>query len=174
MPDAPRPGRDAARAPARPAIRDLVFSPAERALIAAARRAVLGTIAPEGLPRLVPICFVLAERRDGRGRPVLYTPLDDRPKRSPDPLRLARMEDITARPEVTVLVDRWSEDWRALGWVRMHCEAAVVMPVPGEREEHASAVAALRAKYRQYAGHDLEARPIIRIAVTRTTSWGIE
>jgi PPOX class probable F420-dependent enzyme len=155
-------------------IRDLVFSPAERELVAAARRAVLGTVAPEGLLRLVPICFVLAERRDGRGRPVLYAPLDEKPRRSPDPLRLARVEDIKARPEVTVLVDRWSEDWRALGWVRMHGEAAVVRPVPGEREEHASAVAALRVKYRQYAGHDLEARPIIRVAVTRATSWGIE
>jgi PPOX class probable F420-dependent enzyme len=174
MPDAPRPGRDAAHGPAHPQIRDLVFSPAERALVATARRAVLGTVATEGLPRLVPICFVLAERRDSRGRPVLYTPLDEKPKRSPDPMRLARVEDIAARPEVTVLVDRWSEDWRALGWIRMHGDAAIVMPVPGEREEHASAVAALRAKYRQYAGQDLEARPIIRIAVTRASSWGIE
>jgi PPOX class probable F420-dependent enzyme len=118
--------------------------------------------------------FALADRRDGRGRPILYAPLDEKPKRSPDPLRLARAEDIAARPEVTVLIDRWSEDWRALGWVRMHGEAAVVMAVPGEREEHAAAVTALRAKYRQYADHDLDARPMIRIAVTRATSWGLE
>jgi PPOX class probable F420-dependent enzyme len=182
MPGATRPGREPSRGPARKPstgaprlpIRDLVFSAAERALVVSARRAVLATVAPEGLPRLVPICFVLAERRDGRGRPILYTPLDEKPKRSPDPLRLARVEDIASRPEVTILVDRWSEDWRTLAWVRLYGEAAVLRPIPGEREEHAAAVAALRAKYRQYAGHDLDSRPVIRIAVTRVTSWGIE
>ena len=32
--------------------------------------------------------------------------------------------------------------------------------------------AALRAKYPQYASHDLEARPIIRIGIEDSRSWG--
>ena len=61
----------------------------ERTFLATARRAVLGTIAPDGRPRLVPICFVLA-----LDEPVLYSPLDDKPKRNDDPLALARIRDI--------------------------------------------------------------------------------
>jgi hypothetical protein len=33
-------------------------------------------------------------------------------------------------------------------------------------------VAALRAKYPPYETHDLESRPLIRIAIERATSWG--
>ena len=87
-------------------MRDPVLSAAERAFVEAARRAVLTTIAPDGRPRPVPICFVLDPRR-----PVLYTPLDDKPKATDDPMRLARVTDILADPRVVVLVDRWDEDW---------------------------------------------------------------
>jgi hypothetical protein len=34
------------------------------------------------------------------------------------------------------------------------------------------AVTALRAKYPQYEGHRLEERPIIRVVLTRSRSWG--
>ena len=40
------------------------------------------------------------------------------------------------------------------------------------QQAHAGIIAALRAKYPQYAGHRLEARPLIRIAIERVTSWG--
>jgi hypothetical protein len=43
----------------------------------------------------------------------------------------------------------------------------------GDRaDERATAIAALRAKYAQYVSHHLETRPIIRIEIERTTSWG--
>jgi hypothetical protein len=34
------------------------------------------------------------------------------------------------------------------------------------------AIAALRAKYPQYVGHDLEARPLIRIGRLSAVAWG--
>ncbi|MGH2489397.1 MAG: pyridoxamine 5'-phosphate oxidase family protein, partial [Candidatus Limnocylindria bacterium] len=37
-----------------------VLSPAARAFLAGARRAILATVAPDGRPRLVPVCFALA------------------------------------------------------------------------------------------------------------------
>ena len=43
---------------------------------------------------------------------------------------------------------------------------------PTEAPDHATVVAALRDKYPQYVAHDLETRPIIRIAIERVTSWG--
>jgi PPOX class probable F420-dependent enzyme len=147
-------------------MRDPVLPAAERSFVEAARRAVLTTIAPDGRPRPVPICFVLDPRR-----PILYTPLDDKPKTTQDPLRLARVTDILADARVAVLIDRWDEDWSRLAWVRMVGQASV-LPLDADPAVHADVVAALRARYPQYASHDLETRPVIRIAIQHTTSWG--
>src|SRR6478672_8661129 len=115
---------------------DPVLTIAQRAFIESARRAVLATIGRAGRPRLVPICFALAD-----DSPILYTPLDDKPKRTNDPLDLARVRDIRADPRVTVLVDRWDEDWTRLAWLRAEGTAELAMPRP-DGSEHAAAVAA--------------------------------
>ena len=148
-------------------MRDPVLSVAERAFLAGARRAVLATVASDGRSRLVPICFVLDV-----ARPVLYTPLDDKPKRTDDPRRLARVRDLVADPRVSILVDRWDEDWAGLAWLRCHGTASLLEPGGEGAGEHRAAVRALRAKYPQYATHRLDARPLIRIAIERVTSWG--
>jgi PPOX class probable F420-dependent enzyme len=143
-----------------------VLTAAQRAFVGTARRAVLATVAPDGRPRLVPICFVL-----DAAAPVLYTPIDDKPKRTHDPLSLARVRDIVSDPRVTVLVDRWDEEWSRLAWARCEARAAVLEPAT-DSDEHAMAVDALRAKYRHYETHRLEARPLIRVTLERVTSWG--
>jgi PPOX class probable F420-dependent enzyme len=145
-----------------------LLSPAHRAFVEAARTAVLATIAADGRPRLVPICFVTFGG-EGDLRPVVYTPLDEKPKSVDDPRELERVRDIVARPAVGLLVDRWSEDWTRLGWLRLDGRADLVEPGAAG---HAAAVEALRAKYPQYATHRLEARPLIRIAVERVREWG--
>ena len=145
-----------------------LLSADQRAFLASARRAVLATIALDGQPRLVPICFVVEGVQ-----PTLYTPIDDKPKRDDDPLALARVRDIAADPRVTVLVDRWDEDWTRLAWLRAEGRASLI--APGESPaEHVAAIAALRAKYPQYATHRLEERPIIRIELDRLIGWGPE
>jgi len=148
-----------------------VLTPAARAFLAGARRAILATVAPDGRPRLVPVCFALAPDDDARGRPILYTPLDEKPKRVGDPHQLARVRDLLVRPDVTLLVDRWDEDWQHLAWLRLDGTAALVEPDASQHHEHAAAVAALRAKYPQYARQDLEGRPLIRVVVARTRAW---
>ena len=156
-----------AMAEARPAILD----DDQRAFLAAARTATLATISPSGRPRLVPICFVVGEDAPG-GRPRIHSPLDEKPKRSDDPRDLARVQDLLVLPEATLLVDRWSEDWDRLAWLRLDCSGELLEPEPRERDEHAAAIVALRAKYPQYEGHRLEARPVIRFTVQRALSWG--
>ncbi len=136
----------------------------QRSFLGSARRAALATIAPDGHPRLVPICFVL----EG-DPPILYTPIDDKPKRTDDPFALARVRDIDADPRVTVLVDHWDEDWRRLAWLRVEGQGAML---DAEVAEHASAVTALRAKYPQYDTHRLEKRPLIRVTFERLIAWG--
>jgi PPOX class probable F420-dependent enzyme len=144
----------------------------EHAFVAEARRAVLATIRPDGEPRLVPVCFVLVDEPDDLGRPLLYSPIDEKPKRSADPHRLGRVQDLLVLPAVTLLVDRWSEDWERLGWVRLSGRAQILEPEPHERAEHAAAVATLRAKYPQYDEQALEARPLIRMSIDRVQRWG--
>jgi PPOX class probable F420-dependent enzyme len=145
----------------------------QRTFLAAARMATLATIGPSGRPRLVPICFVVgADAPDGR--PRLYSPLDDKPKAVADPRRLARVRDLLARPDATLLVDRWSEDWERLGWLRLETTADLLEPGAGSHAaEHADAVTALRAKYPQYHAHHLETRPILRFTVERVVAWGV-
>jgi coenzyme F420-0:L-glutamate ligase/coenzyme F420-1:gamma-L-glutamate ligase len=143
-----------------------LLSAAQRTFLASARRAVLATIAPDGRPRLVPICFVVAGEP-----PILYTPIDDKPKRGDDPLSLARVRDIQADPRVTILVDRWAEDWTRLAWLRTAGRATLLEPGAAD-DEHSLAVAALRSKYRQYEAHRLETRPILGVAIDYVVGWG--
>jgi PPOX class probable F420-dependent enzyme len=138
----------------------------EQALLRDARRAVLATIATDGTPRLVPIAFVWV---DDSGAGVIYSALDEKPKSTPDPRELARVRDIVARPRVSVLVDEWSEEWSALGWVRVVGRALLIDSESAP--EHRESVRLLRERYPQYESHALESRPVIRIAVERVTSW---
>jgi len=145
------------------------LDPDVRAFLDASRRATLATVAPDGRPRLVPVCFAVVDGSTRDHVPRIYTPLDAKPKRSSDPRRLARVRDVIERPEVTLLVDRWDEDWSRLGWVRVDGDGDLVEPPAGE---HGAAVAALLARYPQYATHGLDARPMIRIAIRRVRWWG--
>lgn len=143
----------------------------QRTLLAEARRATLATMSPEGQPRLVPVCFVLGRTVDRVGRTLVYTPLDEKPKRHADPTRLARVQDLLVLPEATLLVDRWDEDWSRLAWVRVYGTAEILEPQPHERQEHAAAVALLREKYPPYRDQALDERPVIRIAIERVVDW---
>jgi PPOX class probable F420-dependent enzyme len=146
---------------------DSGLSADERAFLDDARRAVLATIGSDGRPRLVPICFVLDPKR-----PVLYTPLDEKPKSTDDTMHLARVRDVLADPRVSVLADRWDEEWANLAWLRCHGTGTIIAADTPAVDERGPAIAALRRKYPQYGTHALEALPIIRITIERTTSWG--
>ena len=103
---------------------------------------------------------------------AIYSPLDDKPKHVADLHDLKRVRDIAANPAVSLLVDAWSEDWSALGWLRLDGRAELIEPGEAASEEPGVAGAALRARYPQYASHALERRPIIRIVIERHRSWG--
>ncbi|CAN5727326.1 TIGR03668 family PPOX class F420-dependent oxidoreductase [soil metagenome] len=139
-------------------------------LLTTARTATLATISPSGLPRLVPVCFAAVPDPDAEHGIRIYTPLDQKPKRSADPRELARVRDIAADPRVSLLVDRWSEEWSTLSWLRVEGVASLVEP-DADCAEHDAALAALRDRYPQYREHDLESRPLILLTFGRVTSW---
>lgn len=124
-----------------------------RRRMASARLARLAMVAPDGAPRLVPVCFALAEDR-------LVTAVDGKPKST---RRLARLAAIAREPRVSLLADQWSEDWSRLWWVRADGDARVA-------ELDADARHRLTAKYPQYVA-DPPAGPMIEIAVRRWTGW---
>jgi PPOX class probable F420-dependent enzyme len=135
------------------------------------RRAVLATLGPH-YPRIVPVCYALLPF--ARGAPTrIYSAIDEKPKQSQDPTSLGRVRDIGRSPEASLLVDRWSEDWTRLAWLRIDAAAHLVAPDADPLGEHRQAIRALRARYPQYAGHDLEDRPLIRLTVEHVVSWGL-
>ena len=145
----------------------LVLRPDHLVFLQASRRAVLATIAESGRPRQVPICFAVVDGGDGA---ILYSPLDEKPKRGADPHELARVRDLIARPRVSLLADRWDEDWARLAWLRVEAMASLVEP--GD-PEHDPAIVALRARYRQYRAQRLEVCPLIRLEPTRIVWWSV-
>jgi PPOX class probable F420-dependent enzyme len=116
----------------------------------------------------VPIAYAFEDAPRGL---VVYSALDEKRKALADPHALARVRDIGARPRVAVLVDHWDEDWARLAWVRLDGTATVLEPTDTSAAEHAYAVSLLRARYPQYATHNLEGRPVIRIDVERVSGW---
>jgi PPOX class probable F420-dependent enzyme len=139
----------------------MVLSPEQRAFLTTARTAILATVAPDGTPRLVPICFVLDGDR-------VVSALDEKPKRTADPRDLARVRDILARPRVSLLVHRWDEDWSRLAWVRLHGVATLTEP----GMVSLGVVEDLRAKYPQYETQAIDRRPMLSVAIDRISSWG--
>jgi PPOX class probable F420-dependent enzyme len=79
--------------------------------------------------------------------------------------RLARLANIAADPRVCVLTDHYDDDWNALWWVRADGLARVV-----DTEQAADAVAALVAKYPQYAERS-PVGPVVEVDVTRWSGW---
>jgi len=125
-------------------------------LVLAARVARLATIDPDGRAHLVPIVFVL----DGE---TLYTAVDAKPKRS---RRLRRIENARVRPDVTVLVDHYADDWDGLWWVRLRGRARVL----DSGQEAAQALRLLAEKYEQYR-RERPGLPVLAVDVRDWLGW---
>jgi PPOX class probable F420-dependent enzyme len=126
------------------------------ARLTAARVARLATTDPDGRPHLVPIVFAL----EGD---TLYTAVDRKPKRSS---KLRRIENARARPNVTILVDHYEDDWDRLWWIRLRGRARVLDD--GDEREHALAL--LQEKYSQYRIEPPDG-PVLAVDVTDVREW---
>ena len=125
--------------------------PAER--FSSAPVARLATVGRDGTPHLVPIVFALVGA-------VIYSAVDAKPKRH---TRLQRLANIAHEPRVSVLADRYDDDWTALWWVRADGLARVL-------PSSAAALDALTAKYPQYRTEPPPG-PFLEIEVRRWSSW---
>ena len=125
-----------------------------RRRFAAGRIARLATVDGSGRPRVVPCCFVLTGD-------VVYSAVDEKPKRSPE---LARLRDVVQNPNVTLVVDHYEEDWDAVWWSRVRGLARMAAD-----EEAAEGVRLLRVKYPQYESHQLGR--VVAVDVTEVRGW---
>ena len=99
------------------------------------------------------------------GSSTIYTAVDDvKPKST---VRLRRLDNIRARPRVSLLVDEYSEDWSALWWIRLDGRARLA----AERsDEEGAARQLLTAKYEQYRRRPPPG-PVIALDVDCWSAW---
>jgi PPOX class probable F420-dependent enzyme len=129
------------------------------ARLTGARVARLATADPDGRPHLVPIVFVV----DGD---TLYSAVDHKPKRS---RTLRRIENARARPDVTVLVDHYEDDWRRLWWIRLRGRARVL----DSGQERERALELLAEKYEQYQAQRPDG-PVLAVDIIEVRDWSAE
>jgi PPOX class probable F420-dependent enzyme len=121
----------------------------------AARVARLATTNPDGTPHIVPVVFAVAGE-------TVWTAVDEKPKTT---TALRRLDNVRARPRLSLLVDQYADDWSALWWVRADGSGTVL-----DAAEAGDGLTALVEKYEQYQRRPPPG-PVLRIEVTRWASW---
>ena len=94
---------------------------------------------------------------------TLYSAVDRKPKHSS---KLRRIENARARPDVTILVDHYEEDWDGLWWIRLRGRARVL----DDSDERERALALLQEKYPQYRTEPPDG-PVLAVDVTEVREW---
>jgi PPOX class probable F420-dependent enzyme len=121
-------------------------------MLEAARVARLGLVDEEDRPRVLPVTFVPFED-------ALWSAIDHKPKRPGEPARVRRLR---RRPEATLLVDRYDDDWSRLAWVEVRGRVTV--------EPLGPALNALAQKYPQYVDEPPQG-PLLRLTPERFACW---
>ena len=128
----------------------------------AARVAHLATASSRGEPHVVPVCFALLDAA------TVAFAIDDKPK-APGRI-LKRLRNLEENPRFALVVDRWNEDWRKLGYVLLHGTGRICAD-PARRS---AAIAKLRARYPQYREMGLDAgrHAVVELSVESWHAWG--
>ena len=137
-----------------------MLTDAQRRFLGAQRVARFASAAADGTPHVVPVCFVCDAGS-------AYFSIDEKPKRRTG-RALKRMRNIEANPKVSLVVDRYEEDWTRLGWVMLHGHGDIL----DHGNEHARVQALLRDRYPQLRSMHIETQPVVAIRIHRVTSWG--
>jgi PPOX class probable F420-dependent enzyme len=125
-----------------------------RELITSARVARLGILDDSARPRVLPVTFAWVGD-------AVWSAVDEKPKRIPGG-RLARVRWLRARPQATLLVDRYCDDWSKLAWVQLIGRVAVLDDVTPPPE--------LIERYEPYRRRP-PAGPLLRLDVERAAHW---
>ncbi len=138
-----------------------VLTQREKEFLRAGRVAHLATADARGHPLVVPICYAFEDAD-------LYSSIDAKPKKI-SPLLLERVRNIRENSHVSIVVDRYEEDWTRLAYVLIRGKAKILTRGP----RHKTGIHLLRMKYPQYQEMAIEKRPIIHVALNHAKSWGV-
>ncbi len=129
--------------------------------IAEGRVGRLGTADRSGQPLVVPICYAF----DGES---LFSAIDAKPKVR-TPLGLKRIRNIRDNAKVSVVIDRYDEDWTELRYVIIQGLAQILT----DGGDFSRGVELLLAKYPQYRAMrlDRESGVMIQVKPARVTEW---
>lgn len=128
--------------------------------LSAHRVARLATVDDGGRPHIVPVCFVVDDDS-------IYLPLDEKPKRVA-PTQLRRVRNLVSRPDVTLLVDDFREEWTDLKWLQVRGRAFLIDP---KSKGHDQALARLREKYPGYRGMAIDDQPMVKVVPIDSRRW---
>lgn len=120
------------------------------------RVARLATADASGKPHLVPVTFVTYAD-------TVAIAVDAKPKSTQ---RLKRLRNIAENPQVTLLVDEYSDEWERLWWARADGHARVVYGDSGWRDARERLV----GRYPQYRREPPEGA-IVLVTVVRWSGW---
>jgi len=87
-------------------------------LIKGAKVARLATVDQKSHPYVVPVVFVFHENS-------FFIPLDEKVK-TVNPRKLKRVKNIEKNPNVTLLIDKYQNNWKNLFFLMIHGKATVI------------------------------------------------
>jgi PPOX class probable F420-dependent enzyme len=128
----------------------------ERELVEGSRVARLGLTGEDDRPRVLPVTFAAAAG-------CLWSAIDAKPKRAgTEP---ARLRQLRRRPQATLTVDFYDDDWSRLAWVQVLGSIRILEPAAA-----LEGLEALTRKYPQYR-ESPPPGPVLRLEPDRVISW---
>ncbi len=129
-------------------------------LIKGAKVARLATVDQKSHPYVVPVVFVFHENS-------FFIPLDEKVK-TVNPRKLKRVKNIEKNPNVTLLIDKYQNDWKKLFFLMIHGRATVI---DGKNSKLMDKIHKLLiSKYPQYKKIGI-GNSCIKINPTKVTYW---
>ncbi len=128
-------------------------------MIKEAKVARLATVDQKLHPYVVPIVFVFHENS-------FFIPLDEKSK-TVNPKNLKRVKNIEKNPNVTLLIDKYQNDWKKLFFLMIHGKAKVI---DGNNKLMDKIHKLLILKYPQYKKIGI-GNSCITINPTKVTLW---
>jgi PPOX class probable F420-dependent enzyme len=94
---------------------------------------------------------------------VIYTAVDQKPKSGTN---LKRLRNVSEYASVSMLADRYSDDWETLWWVRADGRAAIL----ADQRLMAEPLRLLASRYWQYRQAP-PTGPVLAVTVERWSGW---
>ncbi len=131
-----------------------------KTLIKSSKVARLATVDQKSCPYVVPVVFVFHENS-------FFIPLDEKTK-NVNPKKLKRVKNIEKNPNVTLLIDKYQNDWKKLFFLMIHGKATVI---DGKNSKLMDKIHKLLiSKYPQYKKIGI-GNSCIKINPTKVTFW---